>query len=901
MSQSPAGSTGDLREINASTASASTDVLREAAEVMARIEETRPLLSDLERLRSGDGMDSATTGQAAFVVPSMPVITRSIAFGPTTSTASAPLAEISQPNQDPTYDSPASFDRLASIIGNRSIDTGVRVAAAAPTSSEPGRTEHTSISRMMTSNMPTRPATISATTAPIVSRYRYRRPDPIRPSDSVDSSHSLLNSLHDLRTTLVDRVESLGAEIDMLRRRAQDLEREFVERDDPLGSGSGRPSASTRPFLLANPFRGDAELPATSAEQLASDSGDSTATTGTACPPHKRTGCGAAEIEGDRASRRLRRLAGLASAQSSAASSPNPQSRSQIGPERSIAARPWRPFDTVPEDRTRLRHVDITTRIAERQRDRRTQWDRVRQSNADLPRTLPSDSAITTRGRRVVDRFLADGDRQQQALPASASDLAATRWTNALTRYRDALVFGSHDDRNRPDSLPPGERRFGEAPQPERSPSPSDATRTAAEATASGIMGRLLEAARADAFHAPATTSTATATGEIGSAVGDTTQDSQRRVHAFQNATEAMQELQALSQRVSGLHDRLEAARRNFRANHSQPTSVLDRPGRRPSFPSPHTITHPHHRPRIGPDPIAVVVNCDNMNSFDINFDGQVVFRPISALEPDRELIARCLSMLPGGRSDTPSRWMRLTGMGSSRTRRPSGTAGFWVRWISQSPTEGEGLRRRLLDMGAAPRIVAFDFALIPPEDDPFVRADEVEFYTPRSRLRSNVGPWMHSRVRIEPFDTDPAAPLWGTSAHVRRIVRSAGNLQPGDFMRYNISTRTTTFLRGDNARSSPTPPSSSTPDATTAVPTPMQPMESIAEVEEGSESWLMAYEPALGQVRAAWRAHCRRQAHGPEPWISSVSSAHLPMLQDDRPANADGRAMSPAMWSRGK
>lgn len=556
-------------------------------------------------------------------------------------------------------------------------------------------------------------------------------------------------------------------------------------------------------------------------------------------------------------------------------------------------------MDPLSDDRTRLRHVDITTRIAERQRDRRTQWDRARESNADLPRTFPHESAMTTRGRRVVDRFLADG-QQQQALPANASDLSRSRWTNALTRYRDALVFGNHDFQTPPASIPVTEPESRTTPAPDQAPSSPDTFRRAAEVSVSGAMSRLLESARAGASPPAATTSAATATGEIGSAGGEP-QDRHRREHAFQNATEAMNELQALSQRVSGLHERLEAARRNFRNSSSQPSQLFDRPGRRPSFPSPHTITHPHHRPRIGPDPIAVVVNCDNMNSFDINFDGQVVFRPISALEPDRELIARCLSMLPGGRSDTPSRWMRLTGTGTSRTRRPSGTAGFWVRWISQSPTEGEGLRRRLLDMGAAPRIIAFDFALIPPEDDPFVRADEVEFYTPRSRLRSNVGPWMHSRVRIEPFDTDLAAPMWGTSAHVRRTVRSAGNLQPGDFLRYNISNRTTTILRGDIARSSPTPLDSSSPDAATLAPTPTQPMEPIAEVEESSESWLMAYEPALGQIRAAWRAHCRRQSHGPEPWISVMSSAQLPMLQDDRPVNVDGRAMSPAMWSRGE
>lgn len=236
----------------------------------------------------------------------------------------------------------------------------------------------------------------------------------------------------------------------------------------------------------------------------------------------------------------------------------------------------------------------------------------------------------------------------------------------------------------------------------------------------------------------------------------------------------AMAELRLLQNTVTRLNDRLEVARSNMAMLAAARTSLREhernveriaaegrfpsavdagtevaRPvqtlARRPSFPYPRDARHPHHRARIaGNPPIALVINMDNANSFDINFDGNIIFRPISAARecPDRELIARCLSMLPGGRDGTPSRWMRLTGASGSRPRRAGTSAGYWVRWVSEDADGAEGLRHRSLDMTTLPRIIAFDFAVSPPDDECWVRADEIEFYTTHTRLRTTVGPW---------------------------------------------------------------------------------------------------------------------------------------------------------------
>ncbi|KAJ9090725.1 hypothetical protein QFC19_009467 [Naganishia cerealis] len=115
----------------------------------------------------------------------------------------------------------------------------------------------------------------------------------------------------------------------------------------------------------------------------------------------------------------------------------------------------------------------------------------------------------------------------------------------------------------------------------------------------------------------------------------------------------------------------------------------------------------------------------------------------------------------------------RSGGVGEVRPRRAGTSAGYWVRWVCEqdpaAPAQASGLRLRSLDMTRLPRIAAFDFTISPPDDDAFIRADEIEFITPRTRLRPTIGPWMHSRVRIEPFENDPESATWGTSAHVRQ------------------------------------------------------------------------------------------------------------------------------------
>ncbi|KAJ9095666.1 hypothetical protein QFC21_005538 [Naganishia friedmannii] len=323
-------------------------------------------------------------------------------------------------------------------------------------------------------------------------------------------------------------------------------------------------------------------------------------------------------------------------------------------------------------------------------------------------------------------------------------------------------------------------------------------------------------------------------------------------------------------------------------ADISRDASPHQQLARRPSFPYTRSVHHPHMRPRLSPQPIAFVLNIDNVNSFDVNFDGTIVFRPNSAREPGRELVARCLSMLPGGRDGTQSRWMRLTGNSSSRPRRASPSAGYWVRWVSEVESVATGIRHRAVDMTLLPRIIGFDFATTPPDDDAFVRADEIEFMTPLTRLRSHLGPWMHSRVRIEPFESDLQPASWGTSAHVRQSARGLGSLTTGHFMRYQIRERRAELHPGNSmtaatARLGDTSASTSriglervldsyeslgmtiTSDSVPAIRSTQQSSSAtpdtnrIGATSDPESAWLMSFEPAIGQIRASWRAHFRR------------------------------------------
>lgn len=397
---------------------------------------------------------------------------------------------------------------------------------------------------------------------------------------------------------------------------------------------------------------------------------------------------------------------------------------------------------------------------------------------------------------------------------------------------------------------------------------------------------------------------------------------------------QAMAELRLLQNTVTRLNDRLEVARSNMAmlaaarsslrehernveriAAEGRFPSAVDagteaaRPvqtlARRPSFPYPRDARHPHHRARIaGNPPIALVINMDNANSFDINFDGNIIFRPISATRecPDRELIARCLSMLPGGRDGTPSRWMRLTGASGSRPRRAGTSAGYWVRWVSEDAEGAEGLRHRSLDMTTLPRIIAFDFAVSPPDDECWVRADEIEFYTSHTRLRTMVGPWMHSRVRVEPFENDPPAAAWGTSAHVRQAVQQVGGLPLGHYMRYHFRERRVEALPpGQHPAPSRTAfervrDSYEGLDAT-ADTVPATPLGAhIGETDDPENAWLMSYEPAIGQIRASWRAHYRRTRDddpGPGPGAAAGT-------RDDAGSGRSGMPRN-ELWSRGE
>lgn len=412
---------------------------------------------------------------------------------------------------------------------------------------------------------------------------------------------------------------------------------------------------------------------------------------------------------------------------------------------------------------------------------------------------------------------------------------------------------------------------------------------------------------------------------------------------------QALAELRLLQNTVTRLNDRLEVARTNMamlaaarsslreheenveRVAVQQMARVSGTPGRsdvattpapvpvpvpasaqlarRPSFPYPRNPSHPHHRPRLGAHPIALVINMDNLNSFDVNFDGNIVYRPISAREPDRELIARCLSMIPGGREGTPSRWMRLTGNGHGRPRRAGTSAGYWVRWVC-APDSHAGLRHRSLDMTSLPPITAFDFALSPPDDDAFIRADEIEFYTPRTRLDPALGPWMHSRVRVEPFENDPPVATWGTSAHVRQAVQQVGGLPLGHYMRYHLrerrveartprdrSAHSASSSRGSLERVLDSDEALGMDMTSDAVPATIPPVNLIGETSDPDTAWLMSYEPAIGQIRASWRAHYR-QTREENPEAGAAVFTESAMRREHFP-----RAGGPRneLWSRGQ
>ena len=304
----------------------------------------------------------------------------------------------------------------------------------------------------------------------------------------------------------------------------------------------------------------------------------------------------------------------------------------------------------------------------------------------------------------------------------------------------------------------------------------------------------------------------------------------------------------------------------------SRPRSRTSRPTlpRRPSPPFLRSAAHPYYRPRIGIEPIAAVINIDNLNSFELHFDGNVVFRPIARRAIDRELVARCLAMLPGGREDTPSRWMRLISDTTSRPRRAEAWGGYWIRWVSEQLFEVQQPRQRRVDTTELPKIIAYDVATTPPEDDAWVRTDETEFYTNRTRLRTHIGPWIHSRIRITPYPNDPIEASWGTSAHVRQAIREAGRIRSGDFVRFNLLDRSVTLVRA-----------APTPVANASLP-------AVASTTEGfdvsTDAWLNAYEPALGQIVDYW-AHHREQVGGPLVWEES----------DENSDNANDT------WGRGK
>lgn len=312
---------------------------------------------------------------------------------------------------------------------------------------------------------------------------------------------------------------------------------------------------------------------------------------------------------------------------------------------------------------------------------------------------------------------------------------------------------------------------------------------------------------------------------------------------------------------------------------------------RRPSSPYIRSPTHPHHRSRIDSHPVVTVLNIDNLNSFEIRFDGHIIFRPIAHRQPDRELIARCLAMLPGGRDNVPSRWMRLHGEFGSR-RRAESSGGYRVRWISENLDEGSTTRTNL-SLHSLPKIIAFDFCVTPGDEDAFVRIDEVEFYTFRTRLRANMGPWVNSRVRIEPFPNDPPVATWGTSAHVRQAIQEVGELLPGDYVRFNLVDRTVTLVRASR-RSGP-PMSQSGSGSRSEL---RRTQDLSAYTTEPDPLWLNAYEPAVTQTRQMWAEHVQRW-HGRTPADGERRAGFLPVGRI--PERFNPVYNSEEVWTRGE
>ena len=455
------------------------------------------------------------------------------------------------------------------------------------------------------------------------------------------------------------------------------------------------------------------------------------------------------------------------------------------------------------------------------------------------PASGSADRSLTTRGLRV-----------QNAQSSSTANEETTAEINR--RYRNALM-------NRP--VPPA--NIGPRP-------PIVDTRiftnTFTEEMEQNItrLQRMVQDARALQDHQRA------ASENIESTTGEA---------ALDRARENVQELRTLHTMLENLYTRFDAARSSLvptsrlraappavpaastaaaAAAVSRPRSRTARPtlARRPSPPFLRSSAHPYFRPRIGIEPIAAVLNIDNLNSFELHFDGNVVFRPIARRTLESELVARCLSMLPGGREDTPSRWMRLIGDTTSRPRRAEAWGGYWIRWVSEELFEVERPRQRRLDTDTLPQIIAFDIAVTPPEDDAWVRSDESEFYTQRTRLRRHIGPWIHSRIRIAPYETDPADSPWGTSAHVRQAIRTVGRVRSGDFVRFKLDERVVTLVRAPSALAAPL----------TTTATDLLSRDTTDDVDASSTTWLNVYQPALRQITDYWQSHHRRVTNGESP-----------------------------------
>lgn len=194
-----------------------------------------------------------------------------------------------------------------------------------------------------------------------------------------------------------------------------------------------------------------------------------------------------------------------------------------------------------------------------------------------------------------------------------------------------------------------------------------------------------------------------------------------------------------------------------------------------------------------------------------------------------------------------------MIGETTSRPRRAEAWGGYWIRWVSEQLFEVERPRQRRVNTDTLPKVIAYDISVTPPEDDAWVRSDESEFYTARTRLRRHIGPWIHSRIRIAPYDTDPAEAAWGTSAHVRQAIRGLGRVRTGDFVRFNLVERAVTLVRAPSATA---PPAPSLPDTT---------WQDLADVDPSSTAWLNVYEPALQQIADYWQSHHRRVTSGDE------------------------------------